>query len=135
MMASGREKREKAGEKLKDIIESLKGPKATKTDIETLNDSATAVTICKDFPDFSELHAIMSFIFSPLLVPSVANEFAFGGCCSFFKSSFSSSIFLRSSTFLRSVFKRCNSLSKSCISSAPFCFLLHFNFYKHRKHI
>ena len=42
MMASGREKREKAGEKLKDIIESLKGPKATKTDIETLNDSATA---------------------------------------------------------------------------------------------
>jgi hypothetical protein len=34
--------REKAGEKLKDIIESLKGPKATKTDIETLNDSATA---------------------------------------------------------------------------------------------
>lgn len=42
MMASGREKREKAGEKLKDIIESLKGPKATKTDIETSNDSATA---------------------------------------------------------------------------------------------
>jgi hypothetical protein len=42
MMASGREKREKAGEKLKDIIESLKGPKATKTDIETLNYSATA---------------------------------------------------------------------------------------------
>jgi hypothetical protein len=39
MMASGREKREKAGEKLKDIIESLKGPKATKTDIETSNDS------------------------------------------------------------------------------------------------
>ena len=38
MMASGREKREKAGEKLKDIIESLKGPKATKTDIE-INDS------------------------------------------------------------------------------------------------
>jgi hypothetical protein len=34
-------KREKAGEKLKDIIESLKGPKATKTDIETSNDSAT----------------------------------------------------------------------------------------------
>jgi hypothetical protein len=83
----------------------------------------------------------------------VANTFAFGGCCSFFKSSFSSSIFLRSSTFLRSVFKRCNSLCKSCISSelshvaftciisqagsiqAPFCFLLHFNFYKHGKHI
>jgi hypothetical protein len=42
MMASGREKREKAGEKLKDIIESLKGPKTTKTDIETSNDSATA---------------------------------------------------------------------------------------------
>ena len=42
MMASGREKREKAGEKLKDIIESLKGPKATKTDIKTSNDSATA---------------------------------------------------------------------------------------------
>ena len=41
MMASGREKREKAGEKLKDIIESLKGPKATKTDIETSNDSAS----------------------------------------------------------------------------------------------
>ena len=39
MMASGREKRENAGEKLKDIIESLKGPKATQTDIETLNDS------------------------------------------------------------------------------------------------
>ena len=38
MMASGLEKREKAGEKLKDIIESLKGPKATKTDSET-NDS------------------------------------------------------------------------------------------------
>ena len=30
MMASGREKMEKVGEKLKDIIESLKGPKATK---------------------------------------------------------------------------------------------------------
>ena len=41
-MASGREKGEKAGEKLKDIIESLKGPKATKTNIETSNDSATA---------------------------------------------------------------------------------------------
>ena len=38
MMASGLEKREKAGEKLKDIIESLKGPKATKIDIE-INDS------------------------------------------------------------------------------------------------
>ena len=38
MMASGREKREKGGEKLKDIIESLKGPKPTKTDIE-INDS------------------------------------------------------------------------------------------------
>ena len=37
--ASGREKRENAGEKLKEIIESLKGPKATKTDNETLNDS------------------------------------------------------------------------------------------------
>jgi hypothetical protein len=35
MMARCREKREKAGEKLKDIIESLKGPKATKSDIET----------------------------------------------------------------------------------------------------
>jgi ribosomal protein L29 len=42
MMANGREIREKAGEQLKDIIESLKGPKATKTDIETSNDSATA---------------------------------------------------------------------------------------------
>jgi hypothetical protein len=41
MMVSGREKREKAGEKLKDIIESLNGPKATKTDIETSNDSAS----------------------------------------------------------------------------------------------
>jgi hypothetical protein len=30
MMASCREKREKAGEKPKDIIESLNGPKATK---------------------------------------------------------------------------------------------------------
>ena len=38
MMASGRE----TGKKLKDIIESLKGHKATKTDIETSNDSATA---------------------------------------------------------------------------------------------
>jgi hypothetical protein len=41
MMVSGREKREKAGEKLKDIIESLKGL-ATKTDIETSNDSASS---------------------------------------------------------------------------------------------
>jgi hypothetical protein len=42
MMATGRQKREKAGEKLIDIIESLKGPKATKTDIETSNDSASS---------------------------------------------------------------------------------------------
>ena len=42
MMATGHQKREKAGEKFNDIIESLKGPKATKTDIETSNDSATA---------------------------------------------------------------------------------------------
>ena len=42
MMATGRQKREKAGEKLIDIIESLKGPKATQTDIETSNDSASS---------------------------------------------------------------------------------------------
>ena len=38
-MASGREKRENAGEKLKDIIESLRAPKAAKNDIEIENDS------------------------------------------------------------------------------------------------
>jgi hypothetical protein len=51
MMASGREKREKAGEKLKDIIESLKGHKATKTDIETSNDS-DSLRFVKIFPTF-----------------------------------------------------------------------------------
>jgi hypothetical protein len=78
MMASGREKREKAGEKLKDIIESLKGPKATKTDIETSNDSATASeSLLWPMNSLSaDVAAFLNFLFLPrfffVVLPSYA---------------------------------------------------------------
>jgi hypothetical protein len=120
MMASGREKREKTGEKLKDIIESLKGPKATKTDIETSNDSAF-------LPRF---FFVVPLSYAPFLNVAIL-----------FLSPVSHLNYLECHLWRLLILVVQSNLAFMCIISqagsiqAPFCFLLHFNFYKHGKHI